>query len=107
VHYNAGTMTRRTGNLVLLPQELLEIHPSDARRLGLADGEAVEVASRRAAVTLSADVTERVAPGELFMGFHFPEALANALTSEVTDEVTSCPEYKVTAVRLARADASG
>ena len=31
VHYNAGTMTRRTDNLVLLPEERLEIHP-DRRR---------------------------------------------------------------------------
>jgi formate dehydrogenase alpha subunit len=103
VHYNAGTMTRRTDNLVLLPRERLEIHPSDAQRLGVGEGDPVEVESRRAAVALSADVTERVAPGELFMAFHFPEALANALTSDATDEVTSCPEYKVTAVRVGRA----
>jgi formate dehydrogenase alpha subunit len=103
VHYNAGTMTRRTANLVLLPEERLEIHPSDAERLGVGDGDGIEVASRRGAVELAADVTERVAPGELFMAFHFPEALANALTSEATDEVTSCPEYKVTAVRVRRA----
>jgi formate dehydrogenase major subunit len=100
VHYNAGTMTRRTDNLLLLPEERLEIHPSDAQRLGVGDGDAVEVSSRRAAVALPADVTERVAPGELFMAFHFPEALANALTSDATDDVTSCPEYKVTAVRV-------
>jgi formate dehydrogenase major subunit len=105
VHYNAGTMTRRTDNLVLLPQERLEIHPSDAERLGVGDGDGVEVASRRGVVELAADVTERVAPGELFMGFHFPEALANALTSDATDEVTSCPEYKVTAVRVRKAAA--
>jgi formate dehydrogenase alpha subunit len=102
VHYNAGTMTRRTGNLALLPEEQLEIHPADAERLGVGEGDGVEVTSRRGAVALPADVTERVAPGELFMGFHFPDALANALTSEVTDEVTSCPEYKLTAVRLRR-----
>jgi formate dehydrogenase alpha subunit len=102
-HYNAGTMTRRTGNLVLLPEERLEIHASDAQRLGVADGDAVEVSSRRGAIRLSADVSERVAPGELFMAFHFPDALANALTSDATDEVTSCPEYKVSAVSVRRA----
>ena len=58
------------------------------------------VASRRAEVTLPVDLTERVAPGQLFMAFHFPDALANALTSDATDEVTDCPEYKVTAVRI-------
>lgn len=46
------------------------------------------------------EVTDRVAPGQLFMDFHFPDTLANALTSDVSDEFTSCPEYKVTAVAV-------
>jgi formate dehydrogenase major subunit len=100
VHYNAGTMTRRTDNLRLLDAERVEVNPSDAERLGVADGDAVAVTSRRGRVRLPADVTDRVAPGELFMSFHFPEALANSLTSDAVDDVTSCPEYKVTAVRL-------
>jgi formate dehydrogenase major subunit len=32
-HYNAGTMTRRTGNLDLMPSDWLEVHPDDAQRL--------------------------------------------------------------------------
>ena len=103
-HYNAGTMTRRTANLDLLGAERLELHPDDAARIGAADGGLVEVVSRHGAVTLGAEVTDRVAPGEVFMSFHFPEALANALTSGEVDEVTSCPEYKVTAVRVSSLD---
>jgi formate dehydrogenase major subunit len=99
-HYNAGTMTRRTDNLELLPDERLEIHPHDAEQLGVGEGDGVEVSSRRGTVELPARVTDRVAPGQLFMAFHFPEALANALTSDATDEVTDCPEYKVTAVSV-------
>ena len=100
VHYNAGTMTRRTDNLRLLDAERVEVNPSDAERLGVGDGDVVSMTSRRGSVTLAADVTSRVAPGELFMSFHFPEALANSLTSNAVDDVTSCPEYKVTAVQL-------
>jgi formate dehydrogenase major subunit len=37
------------------------------------------------------------------MAFHFPDVAANLLTSDGAEEVTACPEYKVTAVRLARA----
>ena len=99
-HYNSGTMTRRTANLELLPAERLEVHPDDAAALGLASGDWAELASRRGHVTVAIEATERVAPGELFMAFHFPEALANALTSDATDEVTDCPEYKVTAVSV-------
>jgi len=102
-HYNAGTMTRRTANLALLPEERLEIHTADAERLGIGEGDEVIVSNRRGAVTLAAQPTERVAPGELFMAFHFPEALANVLTSQATDAATGCPEYKVTAVALERA----
>jgi formate dehydrogenase major subunit len=100
VHYNAGTMTRRTANLSLVPGETLDLHPDDAARLGVEPGGPVEVTSRRGTLTASARLTDDVAPGQVFLAFHFPEVAANLLTSDATDEVTSCPEYKVTAVRL-------
>ncbi len=37
-HYNAGTMTRRTGNIELMSSDWLEIHPLDAGELGLRRG---------------------------------------------------------------------
>ncbi|MER6950212.1 hypothetical protein ABT294_39965 [Nonomuraea sp. NPDC000554] len=46
-------------------------------------------------------VTEDTAPGQVFCAFHFPPSRVNSLTSGHADTVTSCPEYKVTAVRLA------
>ena len=69
-------------------------------RLRIADGDPVEVSSRRAAVTFSVHLTDTVAPGQLFTAFNFPDTPTNALTSDVTDTVTGCPEYKVTAVSL-------
>ena len=99
-HYNAGTMTRRTPNLALQPRETLDVHPDDAGRLGLHDGDPVEVTSHRGAVVAPARLTDDVAPGQVFLAFHFPEVATNLLTSEAVDEVTSCPEYKITAVRL-------
>ena len=96
-------MTRRTDNLRLLPEELVEINPQDAARLGIATGDAVRLASRRASIEVPAEVTERVQPGELFVAFHFPETPVNRLTSDVGDEITGCPEYKVTAVSARRA----
>jgi formate dehydrogenase alpha subunit len=102
-HYNSGTMTRRTANLELVGVELLEINAGDALDHGIADGERVRVASRRGAIEVTARVSDRISPGEAFTAFHFPEALTNRLTSQEVDEVTSCPEYKVTAVRIERA----
>ena len=98
-------MTRRTPHLELQAKESLEINPSDAERLGLGDGQRARVSSRRGTVEAPVTVTDRVAEGQLFLAFHFPDVLANALTSDATDEVTSCPEYKVTAVRVSEAHA--
>ncbi|RZT79514.1 formate dehydrogenase alpha subunit [Micromonospora violae] len=99
-HYNSGSMTRRTPNLDLVPREALDVHPDDAARLGLADGDVVEVASRRARVTFPVNVTDSVAPGQVFTTFAFPDQPTNALTSDCADTTTGCPEYKVTAVAL-------
>ena len=42
-HYNAGTMTRRTANLALLPTERLDLAPTEAARLDVHDGTEVVV----------------------------------------------------------------
>jgi formate dehydrogenase alpha subunit len=97
-HYNSGTQTRRTGNVELQPADLIEIHPTDAERLGIANDELVEIESARGKVQTWACVTTRVAPGNVFLSFHFPEVKTNLLTSAHADPLTSCPEYKVTAV---------
>ena len=101
-HYNSGTQTRRTANLELQPEDFVEIHPDDAAELEIVDGDLVEIGSRRGAIQAHACVTRRVARGNVFLSFHFPEVKTNLLTSGSTDPDTRCPEYKVTAVRVAR-----
>jgi formate dehydrogenase major subunit len=51
---------------------------------------------------LPALITERVQPGVVYTTFHFPESGANVVTTENSDWATNCPEYKVTAVQVAR-----
>ncbi|MBW2373087.1 MAG: formate dehydrogenase subunit alpha [Deltaproteobacteria bacterium] len=102
-HYNVGSMTRRTPNVELEPDDRLEIHPDDAKREGIADGAAVSLESRWGATCVPARITSRVRPGTLFLSFHFPETHANRLTGSQRDPESNCPEYKVTAVRIAAA----
>jgi formate dehydrogenase major subunit len=97
-HYNAGTMTRRTANLELLDREWLEIHPSDAARLWIANGQMISVRSRVGRIEVEARVTDRIEPGHVFTAFHFPEVRTNLLIGASADVNTSCPEYKVVAV---------
>ncbi|MFE9008077.1 formate dehydrogenase subunit alpha [Streptomyces sp. NPDC007875] len=105
-HYNSGSMTRRGGNLTLDPVDRIDLHPDDAARYGLRDGEPVQVASRHGRARLIARIGTETAPGQVFCSFHFPVSGVNRLTSDHADTVTSCPEYKVTAVRLAAVDGS-
>ncbi|TMS00326.1 formate dehydrogenase subunit alpha [Nonomuraea basaltis] len=99
-HYNSGNMTRRTGNLELDSEDRLDVHPADAARMAVRDGDPVVVESRHGQATLLVRITEEVTRGQVFCAFHFPSNRVNALTSSHADTVTSCPEYKVTAVRL-------
>ncbi len=98
VHYNCGTMTRRTGNVELKSEDTLLIHPLDAAARGIADGARVRVTSARGEIQLHAQVTDAVLPGTLSTTFHFPESDVNRLTGDGMDTEAKCPEYKVVAV---------
>jgi assimilatory nitrate reductase catalytic subunit len=102
--YLSGTQTRRIGPLVdQYPEPRLEIHPSLAGPLGVADGDWVEVTTRRAAVVIQAMVVKTIRPDTVFMPYHWPGARsANRLTHRTIDPRSKIPEYKVSACRLAR-----
>ena len=93
-------MTRRGDNLLLDAQDRLDLHPEDAAEFGVRDGTPITVESRHGQARLVARVGMDLAPGQVFCAFHFPASGVNSLTSEHADTVTSCPEYKLTAVRL-------
>ncbi|MEO9600355.1 formate dehydrogenase subunit alpha [Parasphingorhabdus sp.] len=99
-HYNVGAQTRRTENTAWHPEDLLEIHPTDAENRGLKDGDWTKLSSRSGETTLRITVTERVAPGVVYTTFHHPVTQANVITTEYSDWATNCPEYKVTAVQV-------
>jgi formate dehydrogenase major subunit len=99
-HFNAGTMTMRTPNVELRPTDTLDMSPTDAARLGLADGDRVRVQSRRGSIELPLHVDPAVSEGTLFATFHTAEVFLNEVTSSVRDAVVDTPEYKVTAVAV-------
>ncbi|WTO68034.1 bifunctional nitrate reductase/sulfite reductase flavoprotein subunit alpha [Streptomyces sp. NBC_00209] len=106
------TKTGRVAKLNRLnPGPFVEVNPEDATRLGLAEGDSVEVESRRGRAVLPAVVTDRVAPGCCFAPFHwndlFGEYLSvNAVTGDAVDPVSYQPEFKVCAVTLTKVAAA-
>lgn len=101
--YQSGTQTRRVRALnVALPEPRAEIHPDLARRHGIADGDMVELRSRRGAATLRARLSDGIRPDTVFAPFHWPGA--NLLTNPALDPHSKMPAFKVCAIALCKAE---
>jgi len=100
-HYHTATMSRRSGPLnEYAPAAYAEISTEDLKALKLEDGDILQVTTRRGTIRLPARESERVAPGVVFIPFHFSEAPANRLTNPALDPVSRIPELKVAACRI-------
>ena len=100
-HYHTGTMTRKSPRLNReCPEACLEMNPDDAAAHEIRTGDLLRLSSRRGAIEIKAEVTDRVAVGNLYTTFHFAETPVNDLTVDARDPVAKCPEYKVCAVRV-------
>ncbi len=99
-HYNCGAMTRRTGNVEILTEDVLLINPDDAHKEGIEDGDMVCVESPRGKVDIKAVLTDEMKPGILSSTFHFPEIMLNIITSDEHCTEALCPEYKVVSCRI-------
>jgi formate dehydrogenase major subunit len=97
-HYNAGTMTRRTDNQSLLPNDYLEINPLDAAKKDISHGDTVRIFSDRGSVAIPVKLTYTVKPGVVRTTFHQPDIFINMITGNVGDKDTLTPEYKVVSV---------
>ncbi|MFJ5921371.1 molybdopterin-dependent oxidoreductase [Kitasatospora sp. NPDC092948] len=106
------TKTAKVAKLLRLdPSPFVELHPADAAELGIAEGDRVEVASRRGRAVLPASVTDRVRPGNCFAPFHWNDLFGadlciNAVTSDATDPLSQQLELKYCAVALTRVEAA-
>jgi assimilatory nitrate reductase catalytic subunit len=103
-HYQSGTQTRRVGELrAAAPEPFVELHPSLAQSLSIADGKMVTLESRRGRATGRARITADIRPDTVFMPFHWGgSGAANLLTNPALDPASKMPEFKVCAVRLER-----
>uniref|UniRef100_A0A942YBC6 Molybdopterin-dependent oxidoreductase n=1 Tax=Neobacillus citreus TaxID=2833578 RepID=A0A942YBC6_9BACI len=102
--YNTHTQTRHyaAGVKIKQTEETVDIHPEDAKSLGIVDGEVVQVRSRRGDLQVKAKITEQVVPGLVFMSFHWSETPTNVLTLNEYDPISGTAEYKACAVAIER-----
>ncbi|MDI1264172.1 MAG: molybdopterin dinucleotide binding domain-containing protein, partial [bacterium] len=92
-----------------LPEPFVEVHPDDAGRYGVADGDFARVTTDYGQCTLRVVVSDRQQRGMLFAPIHWSEANASAarvgsLVAPVTDPFSGQPENKATPVSIAPYD---
>ena len=103
-HWHTGTMTMRCKELKHAKARAdLEIHPDDAKRVGVRTGDPVRVISRRGSEVFPAHVTDTSPPGMVFAHMHDPDALCNLITIDAFDAGSKQPEFKICAVKLEKA----
>jgi anaerobic selenocysteine-containing dehydrogenase len=117
-HFHTRTKTARAPELqAAAPEPWVELSSADAERLGVAEGELVEVGSARGSVRVPARITD-IREGAVFIPFHYgywdtedgkspngtPRA-ANELTITDWDPNSKQPLFKVGAVSVAKVDA--
>ncbi len=103
-HWHTRTKTSRVPILErAAPEAWVEINPADATRLGIENHAFLSLESARGRVDrVRARVTSIVAPGQLFMPFHFAEASPNHLTLDAACPISREPNFKQAAVRIVR-----
>ncbi|GGG91909.1 molybdopterin oxidoreductase family protein [Silvibacterium dinghuense] len=103
-HWHTRTKTGAVAMLdAMQPNAWLEMNPADAERLSLSQHDRVTVCSRRSSVrNVELRITGIVAPGQVFMPFHFAEQNSNLVTLGAFDPISREPNYKQCAVRVER-----
>ena len=108
-HWHTMSKTGKVNKLKQhIPQAFIEIHPEDASRLEIGDGEIVIASSRRGEVRVKAKVSDTIKPGVVFLPMHWGKILgsdlnrANNLTSEILDPVSKEPDFKYCAVNVVK-----
>ena len=102
-HWHTGTMTRRVPELArAMPRAYVEMHPDDAAKLGVANGDKVGVESRRGRIDLPVwlDGRGRTLPGSVFVPFFDETKLINDVTLDAHCPISKEPDYKKCAVRI-------
>jgi assimilatory nitrate reductase catalytic subunit len=104
--YQSGTQTRRVSRLTEAePGPVAEVHPSLARRIGVADGDMVRLTTRRGEAVMTVRTVPGIRPDTVFAPFHWGgTGNVNRLTNPALDKHSRMPEFKVCAVAVARAE---
>lgn len=109
-HWHSGSMTMRVPQLQKsMPNAYVEMHPEDAKDLGIQNGEIVTVETRRGTLQLPAWIEGRgkTQRKNLFVPFFDERLLINDLTLDEVDPFSKQPDYKKAAAKVYKTPKEG
>ncbi|WP_417413264.1 molybdopterin-dependent oxidoreductase [Hoeflea sp.] len=110
-HWHTMTRTAKSARLSAhIAEPFAEIHPGDAKVLGIGEADLVRVGSERGEIVVRALITDRQQRGNIFVPMHWTDQWASGarvdrLVAPDVDPVSGQPALKNTAVDLARFEA--
>ncbi len=104
--YHSGKYSTRAKGLMEIEGEgQLRMNTSEARRLGIDDGDTVHLSNERGQADVSVTLLDRVPDGVVWFPEHFDQAV-RALFSVTVDPHTGVPVWKATEVVIAKSNPS-
>jgi len=95
-HYGIGTTSKRAQGLAkVFKESCIEIHPDDAARVNLTEGDPVRVSSPRGEIETRCNVSENVPKGVAYLAMSFFPCFVNNLLITERDPTSQNPEYRV------------
>ena len=106
-HWHTGSMTRRSSVLdAVEPEANCSLNPRTLQRLGVEPGGMLRLSTRRGSIQIMARADRAVSEDMVFLPFAYVEAAANILTNPAVDPYGKIPEFKYSAVKVEKADAT-
>jgi nitrate reductase NapA len=105
-HWHTGTMTGRVPELKRsYPSAVCEMHPDDAKKLGIENLQKIKISSRRGTIILPVNLDGRgkAEKGSIFVAFFDENKLINELCIDAYCPISGEPDFKKCAVKIERA----
>ncbi len=104
--YNTGVQSGSLDSPIRYGQAL-DLSPTDAARIGVADGEWARVSSPRGSIEMPIRIQLDLPVGLAFTTFHFPELVdVNLLTNDAWDKRSGTSEFKAASIRVDKIEPS-
>lgn len=105
-HWHSMTRTARAARLCdHMPEPVASVHPQDAERAGLAEGDLARISSAFGSALVRVRCSEQQASGQVFVPMHWSRRFSsaaniNAVVAPAVDPISGEPAFKLTAVEM-------